>query len=205
MTLQNRVLPSGEIVALPVRGTFMGNRGIVHGEDRALGRARWRHPHWICCTLSFKGRRRTPMTPGRYTELFFLDDAVALAAGHRPCAECRRADYLRFLDAWERAHGARPKAPEVDRLLHAARIDPGTRCQRRHRAEVAALPDGTFLLHEDAPALVQGERLHPFGPRGYTPPVPRPRTGEVTVLTPAPLVEVLRAGYRPVLHPLFIE
>jgi hypothetical protein len=200
MTLQNRVLPTGEIVAIPLRGTFMGNRGILHGSDRTLGRARWRHPNWICCVLSFKGRQRTPMTPGRYTELFFLDEAVALAAGHRPCAECRGSDHQRFLQAWERAFGERPASKEIDRILHAARVEPRTRRQRRHRAEVATLPDSTFLLHDDVPALVQGDRLHPFGPQGYGPSLPRPRDGEAEILTPAPLVAVLRAGYRAALH-----
>ena len=201
MPLQNRVLPTGEIAALPLRGTFMGNRGILHGPDRTLGPARWRHPHWICCVLAFKDRHRVPMTPGRYTELFFHDEAVALAAGHRPCAECRRPDFLRFLDAWERAHGDRPKAAEIDRILHAARIESRTRRQRRHKAETAALPDGTFVLHDGAPALVQRARLHPFGPEGYGPPLPRPRAGEAEVLTPAPLVAVLREGYAVTLHP----
>jgi hypothetical protein len=201
MPLRNRVLPTGEIVAIPLRGTLMGNRGILHGPDRTLGRARWTHPHWICCLLSFKDRHRTPMTPGRYTELFFHDEAVALAAGHRPCAECRRADHLRFLDAWESAHGTRPRGAEIDRILHAARIDPQTRQPRRHEADLAALPKGTFLLHEDAPALVLGDRLHPFGPQGYGPALPRPPSGQVEVLTPGPLVAVLQAGYRARLHP----
>ena len=108
MPLQNRVSPLGEIVATAERGGLMGNRGILHDRDRRLGVSRWKHPHWVCCRLAFLGRHRPVMTPGRYTELFFLDEATALAAGHRPCAECRRADYTRFLDAWTAAHGARP-------------------------------------------------------------------------------------------------
>ena len=201
MTLQNRVLPTGEIAALPLRGTLMGNRGILHGRDRTLGSARWRHPHWIACVLSFKERRRTPMTPGRYTELFFLDEAVAFAAGHRPCAECRRPDYLRFLDAWEAAHGQRPPAREVDLILHAARLEPGTRWQRRHGADLATIPDGAFVLLDETPALVHGERLLPFDGQGYGPSVPRPLSGEAVVLTPAPLIAVLRAGYTVARHP----
>lgn len=201
MTLQNRVLPDGEIVALPLRGTLMGNRGILHGPDRSLGAARWRHRNWVSCALSFKGRRRTPMSPGRYTELFFLDEAVALAAGHRPCAECRRADWLRFLDAWERAHGERPSAPALDAALHAARVERGSRRQRRHAAPWDALPDGTFALSGGVPGLVRGARLHPFGPEGYLPALPRPQGGEALVLTPAPTVAALRAGYVAALHP----
>ena len=200
MTLRNRVLPTGEIAAIPLRGTLMGNRGILHGDDGTLGPARWTHPHWICCVLSFRGRHRTPMTPGRYTELFFHDEAVAFAAGHRPCAECRRADYLLFLDAWNRAHGTRPRAAEIDRILHAARIAPGTRHQRRHIADLATLPDGTFILRGDASALIQGEHLHPFDPQGYGPATLRSLTGETEVLTPAPLVAVLQAGYPIRLH-----
>jgi hypothetical protein len=179
----------------------MGNRGILHDASGRLGPARWRHPHWVCCLLSFKDRRRPIMAPGRYTELFFLDEAVALAAGHRPCSECRRTDRLRFLDAWESAHGTRPKAPELDRLLHAARIDPATRRQRRHAAPWADLPDGAFALTDHGPALVQGDALHPFTPTGYAPALPRPRLGEATVLTPAPTVATLRAGYRPLTAP----
>ena len=101
MPLQNRVTPGGEIIADPARGTLMGNRGILHDAGQRLGVARWRHPHWIYCRLSFKGRRRAVMAPGRYTELFFLDEASALAAGHRPCYECRREDFLRFLQGHE--------------------------------------------------------------------------------------------------------
>jgi hypothetical protein len=100
--LQNRVTPSGEIVSHPARGLLMGNRGCLHGPDRRLGAARWRSKLWICCSLTWKGVRRDPMPPGRWTALFFLDEATALAAGHRPCAYCRRADFLAFAEAWRR-------------------------------------------------------------------------------------------------------
>lgn len=201
MTRQNRVLPDGQIVALPQRGLLMGNRGILHDAEGRLGQARWRHRAWICCLLSFKGRHRPVMAPGRYTELFFLDEAVALAAGHRPCAECRRADYLAFRDCWGRAFGAAPGAAGIDRALHAARLVPQGRAQARHDAAIAALPDGAFVLHHGAPHLVRDDRLWPFLATGYGPPAPRPADGRVTVLTPAPLVAVLAAGYRPILHP----
>lgn len=176
----------------------MGNRGILHDAEGRLGAARWRHPHWICCRLQFRGRRRRIIAPGSYTELFFLDEAVALAAGHRPCAECRRADYDRFLDAWEEAFGARPRAAELDRTLHAARIVRGTRRQVRFRASAAGLPDGVFVLCGGAAHLVLGGLLRRFSPEGYGGPVAPPR--EMDVLTPRPVVEVLRAGYRPELH-----
>jgi hypothetical protein len=198
MTLQNRVLPTGEIVADPARGLFMGNRGILHDGERRLGTARWRHKAWICCVLSFKGRRRVPMSPGAYTELFFLDEAVALAAGHRPCAECRRADFNRFRAAWARATGETASAPAMDATLHAARVT-RARAQVRHEAELSTLPDGAFVLNGGAPCLVHGGALLPFSPGGYGAPLPRPG-GAATVLTPRPLVDALRAGYAPALH-----
>jgi hypothetical protein len=170
-----------------------GNRGILH-DGRTLGARRWTHPHWISCTLDWKGTRRTPMSPGTWTELFFLDEAVALAAGHRPCALCRRPAFRAFQVAW----GGAP-APEIDRALHAARVTPG-RSQRRHLAPAADLPDGSMILWQDRAHLCQGGRALPFAAAGYGPPVPLPQ-GPVTVLTPAPVIAVLRAGYRPVLHP----
>ncbi|NKX44364.1 hypothetical protein [Roseicyclus persicicus] len=200
MTLQNRVLPTGEIVAdAAYRGTLMGNRGILHDEHQRLGTARWKLRGWVCCALSFKGRKRVPMSPGRYTELFFLDEAVALAAGHRPCAECRRADYERFRAAWAGATGALPRAPEMDAALHPARVT-RTRAQVRHEAEAAALPDGAFVLWQGAAHLVTGDAIRPFGVTGYGAPRPRPM-GAATVLTPRPSLAVLAAGYRPALHP----
>jgi hypothetical protein len=198
MTRQNRVLPTGEIVADPARGLFMGNRGILHDAEGRLGTARWRHPHWVCCVLSFKGRRRAVMAPGRYTELFFLDEAVALAAGHRPCFECRRADYRRFLAAWESATGTALRGPALDRALHPARVT-RSRAQVRHAAPMEGLPDGTFVLADGIPHLVLGDSLRPFAPSGYGPPRPRPG-GTAEVLTPAPTVAALAAGYRAVLH-----
>lgn len=196
MTRRNRVLPTGEIVALPFRGTLTGNRGILHDDTGRLGASRWRHPHWIACALAFKGRRRAVMTPGTWTELFFADEAVALAAGHRPCAECRRHDYERFRSSWTAATGARPRAAEMDRALHAARLVPGTRAQRRFEARAADLPDGTFVLDgAGRPALLRGGHLHAWSPDGYGPPHGPP--DRVSVLTPAPTVAVLAQGYRP--------
>ncbi|MDG4649290.1 hypothetical protein P6F26_12615 [Roseibacterium sp. SDUM158017] len=199
MSLQNRVLPTGEIVADPARGTLMGNRGILHDADRRLGTPRWRHKAWICCVLSFKERKRRPMSPGRYTELFFLDEAVALAAGHRPCAECRRAGFEAFRTAWRGATGQAARAADIDAALHPARVT-RRRAQVRHEAEAAALPDGAFVLMPDGPCLVAGDCLLPHAPNGYGPARARP-TGRVTVLTPAPVVAALAAGYRPELHP----
>jgi hypothetical protein len=198
VTLQNRVLPTGDIVADPARGTLTGNRGILHDDRRTLGTRRWTHPHWICCTLDWRGTRRTPMTPGTWTELFFLDEAVAMAAGHRPCALCRRADYRAFQAAWRAGTGLPADAPAIDAHLHAARVTRDRR-QVRHRADLRDLPGGTFVLWQDLPHLwLRGQAL-PHTPGGYGPPVTA--QGEVAVLTPAPLVAVLAAGYPVILHP----
>lgn len=203
MALQNRVTPAGEIIADPARGLFMGNRGILHDDAQRLGKARWRHRNWITCLLEFKERRRDVMSPRRYTELFFLDEAVALAAGHRPCAECRRERYRVFLAAWREGAGQGdplPRARELDAVLHVARVDPATRRQRTYRAELAGLPDGVFIRLEDAPLLVLGDRLLPWTPGGYGAAIARPSGGPVTVLTPRPTVAAMIAGYRPALH-----
>lgn len=200
MTLQNRVLPDGSINAIAMRGDFMGNRGILHTADRRLGTARWTHPHWIICALQFKQRHREVMRPGRYwTELFFLDEAVALAAGHRPCAECRRAAYNAYLAAWQATTGQRPSAKMIDKALHAARVNPRTRAQVHHVAAMSHLPDGCFVRHQDDTWLVKGPNLHRFSPVGYDAVIARPE-GEATVITPAPSVMALRNGYTPAYH-----
>ena len=184
----------------------MGNRGILHDAAKRLGAARWRHPHWVCCRLAFKGRRREIMTPGRYTELFFLDEATALAAGHRPCHECRREDFRRFQAAWRRAFDTSDaSAPAIDRVLHKARVNPGTRGgQIRFQAALDDLPEGAFVVLPDDPStplLLLGDRLLPWRPSGYAAPRARPATTRCLVLTPRPTVAVLRAGYAAALHP----
>ena len=193
MPLQNRVQPDGSIIAHPARGALMGNRGILHDDHKTLGRQRWRHKAWVTCVLSFKGRKRPLMTPHAYTELFFLDEAVAFAAGHRPCGECRRADFNRFRDA----AGITGRISDFDSLLHPTRAEARTYRQLRHSAEISDLPDGVFVMNEDnSICLVQGDVLMPYSDMQYRAPISRPKTGRATVLTPAPLVEVLRAGYR---------
>lgn len=199
MPRQNRVLPTGEIIAHPARGLLTGNRGILHDAAGQLGTARWRHPHWISCALTYKDWRRQVMSPGTWTELFFLDEAVALSAGHRPCALCRRDAFTAFTTAWTRATGITPSARTIDQSLHATRVT-RDRQQIRHRADCASLPDGTFVLHGAGPHLVSGPHLFPWTPSTYTAPVPRPET-PITVLTPSPAVAALAAGYRPLLHP----
>jgi hypothetical protein len=200
MPLQNRVQPTGDILAHPARGLFMGNRGRIHTPARTLSRRLCTTTAWLACRLCFNNRHRTVWGPNSYTELFFLDEAVALAAGHRPCAECRRADYRRWQSAWQTAFAEAPTAPAMNARLHADRTDPATRRQRRHRAPAATLPPGSFILAGDTPCLVLEAAMRPYTPTGYGPPRPRP-SGEATILTPACTVAVLRAGYRPALHP----
>ncbi|MEH6717608.1 MAG: hypothetical protein V7704_01905 [Aurantimonas endophytica] len=201
MALQNRVTPLGEIVADPARGTLMGNRGVLHDDERRLGQSRWKHKPWIACTLLFKGRSRKPMTPGRYTELFFLDEATSLAAGHRPCAECRRADFNAFRAAWAAANEGNglPSAVEMDAALHTARVDRWTRKQIRHERPATDLPDGVFILVNADPWLVWRGRLLRWTFGGYDATAPLPR-GMATVITPAPTVAALAAGYSPGVH-----
>lgn len=197
MVRQNRVWPTGEIVADPTRGLFMGNRGCLHDAEGSLGNARWRNRNWITCALSFNGRSRSLMSPGKYTELFFLDEAVACAAGHRPCAECRRPDWQAFQAAWTAVHGAM-RAAEIDRCLHAARID--AKAQRRFAAPVRGLPDGAMVLIDAEVHLLHGGQALRWHPGGYGERRAL-QDGLVTVLTPAPLVAVMQAGWRPALHP----
>jgi hypothetical protein len=203
--LQNRVAPTGEIVADPGRGLLMGNRGCLHGPDRLLRAARWRSKAWICCVLDWKGVRRDPMPPGRWTALFFLDEATALAAGHRPCAYCRRADFTAFAEAWRGAHGLapapRPRAPQIDARLHAERVDPGSRRQRTRAAVAGELPDGVMVRRGGTLGLLAGGRLLPWSFAGYRDPVPLPPGAPVELLTPPATVATIAAGYHPLVHP----
>ena len=206
MPLQNRVTPFGEIVSSPARGLLMGNRGILHNDERRLGTARWQHPHWVACRLEYKGRRQEVMRPGAYTQLFFLDEAVALAAGHRPCAHCRRADYEAFVSAWMAAGGRteRPRAAEIDWQLHRERVDPATRRQVTHAAPLDSLPDGAFVTLPGKPGtayLVLGRSLLTWTAEGYRGARERPDRLEVAVLTPRATVAAMAAGFKPLLHP----
>ena len=199
MPLQNRVTPFGEIIETPARGTFMGNRGCLHDSDRRLGRARWKGKAWICCLIESGRRVRNGpypvMTPGRYTELFFLDEAVALAAGHRPCYECRREDARAFARTW------RPDAPplmgEIDEKLHEERIDrTAPPRKRRHKRRFKDLPDGAFVEWKAAAWLVWGAAMFRYTPAEYVEKAQRPDgTVEVDVLTPPSVLSVLAGGY----------
>jgi hypothetical protein len=201
--LQNRVTPLGELIATPERGTVYGNRGCLHD---ASGRIRRAHDgrRWIACRLRFRGWERGPLLqPGRFTELFFLDEATAMAAGHRPCALCRREDYERLRSIWRALHGGPSRADAIDARLHAERLDPRTGARRLHAAALAELPDGTFVLHDERPWLVRGDALVLWTPAGYARTARAP-VGEARVITPPSLVAVLSAGWSPVvplLHP----
>jgi hypothetical protein len=207
MPRQNRVTPFGEIVAATERGTFIGNRGVLHDAEGRIKRA-WQLKRWIVCVLEFRGRKRQVMTPGHYTELFFLDEATALAAAHRPCAECRRKRFNAFRKAWGQAHpdggrSARPTAQEIDDRLHAERVAPD-RSKRNFEAALDGLPDGVFVAMpawgEEA-YLVLGDSLLAWTPGGYRERRRRPQGEEVQVLTLPSTVKAIRAGYLPEVHP----
>lgn len=207
MPLQNRVTPFGDVVAVAERGLLMGNRGILHDEARRIVRP-WQVQRWIACRTSFRGRQRQVMRPGSYTELFFLDEATAFAAGHRPCAECRSADYRLFKAAWATWSGAATdtlRAEGMDAILHEHRLVAGSTPrhyrQRTYQDEVAALPDGTMVALDGTAWLLWRDSLHQWSPAGYVARRPRPRAGLVQVVTPLPLVGVLRAGYQVGVHP----
>jgi hypothetical protein len=204
MALQNRVTPLGELVADPARGLVYGNRGCLHDETGRI-RRRYNGKRWIACRLEFRGwRRRALLQPGRFTELFFLDEATAFAAGHRPCALCRHEDYVRFGAAWRELHAGDAGADAIDARLHTERVDPLTRSQRRHGARLDDLPDGAFVLHEDEPWLVLGATLLRWTAAGYAERRPRRARERTVLITPPSLVAVLRAGWQgvvPLLHP----
>lgn len=192
MSRRNRVLPTGEIIADPARGTLTGNRGILVDRQGQMTNRQWALKAWITCVLEFRDRRRPIAQPRTWTELFFLDEAVAFAAGHRPCAYCRRADYTRYKVLF-----GGQKAVEMDAILHTERLE--KRAKRLYWAQMNDLPDGTFILQDGEPMLILGDALLPYAPAGYG----RPRRrngGPVQTLTPPSTLEVLKSGYRPAIH-----
>jgi hypothetical protein len=201
MPLQNRVTPTGDIIATPHRGMFTGNRGIIHDPaTRTLLRKRWSSPAWITCVCEFRGWRRKVMGGRSWTELFFLDEATAFAAGHRPCFFCRRDDANRFRAAWEKGNGAAGlRAREMDAVLHRERLDRGKKRLHPLPMPVAQLPDGAMVQAGDESFLiVQGKALK-WSMAGYQ--MAEAAIENVLLLTPPSAVGALGAGYRPVLHP----
>jgi hypothetical protein len=205
MPRQNRVTPSGEIVAVPERGTMMGNRGRLHDESGRIRRP-WQIRRWLLCRLEFNGRHRPVMAPNRYTELFFLDEATGLAAGHRPCFECRRKSFEAFQERWASANpgvlgGGRPTADAIDEALHAERVGPD-RSKQVFSATLAQLPDGVFVRSDEGLAHLHLEgQLLAWSPGGYSVRRRSRSDKEVLVLTPRSTVNAIRAGYRPEIHP----
>jgi hypothetical protein len=204
MPLQNRVTPFSELVAHPARGLLYGNRGCLH-DDAGRIRRRYGTRRWIACQLEYRDWQRGPkLQPGLFTELFFLDEVTAFAAGHRPCALCRRADYVRLCEIWSELHPGQVGADAIDLQLHGERVAADMREQLHHEAELGALPDGTFVVRAGEPWLVLGSQLLRWTPAGYRERLSRPRGGTAKVVTPVSLVAVLRAGWRPIvplLHP----
>jgi len=201
MPLPNRVDPFGELFATSARGLFMGNRGgRMHNDDKTLMKRRWASRQWICCAPDFKGRKRE-VWGHSYTELFFLDEPTALAAGHRPCFECRRKEAEDFAEKWRQARqlGSRPFADEMDDYLHAERLD--GREKRVYQLPIDDLPDGAFVVMDGAPFAVRGGALLHWTPEGYNAPRPRPQGTIFHVLTPPLTLAVLAAGYAPRWHP----
>lgn len=200
MPLQNRVTPLGDVVAAPERGRFTGNRGIIHDErSRTLLKRRWTSRAWLVCTLRWRDVRRSVMATRSWTELFFLDEATALAAGHRPCFYCRRAAARAFQRGFptDRAAAA-PRAPDIDKVLHAERLDGGRKRLHAPACAPAELPDGAMVLQAGAPHLILGGLARPWSLRGYGAPV-APLDG-ARLITPPSTVAVLRTGYRPEMH-----
>jgi hypothetical protein len=191
---RNRVTPLGDIVAIPLRGIWTGNRGILH-EQREIVRFH-ASDLWITCALRFKDWHHEQWRPHHFTWLFFHDEAVSFAAGHRPCALCRREAYDAYRDAWSRGlEVGVPSAKEINRQLHAERIVRGTHRRRVHALPWASLPDGTFVLLDGHPAVVVGDMVTAWGHEGYGAPGARPRAGTAEVITPPSTVAALRAGY----------
>jgi hypothetical protein len=198
MPLQNRVTPFGEFIATPARGTMMGNRGgRLHDDKQRLTAWRWTSKQWICCKLEFNNRHRE-VWGNSYTELFFLDEVTAFAAGHRPCFECRRKDAQRFATLFG-AGSRRANAGEMDKVLHAERLD--GRSKRLHKLAIDDLPDGAMIAQGGETYAVRDNTLLRWTERGYAERLARPRGIIVDVLTPPSTLAVLARGYAPQWHP----
>jgi hypothetical protein len=201
MPLQNRVTPTGDIIATPHRGLFTGNRGIIHDPaTKTLLKKRWSSPAWITCVCEFRGWRRKVMATRSWTELFFLDEATAFAAGHRPCFFCRRDDANRFRAAWEEGNGVTGiRAKEIDAVLHGERLERGKKRLHPLPVPVAQLPDGAMVAAgEESFLIVQGRALR-WSMAGYD--QADHKISDAMLLTPPSTLRAFGVGYPPVLHP----
>ena len=199
MPLQNRVTPSGEIIATPDRGMFTGNRGIIHDPVSKTLTRRWASPAWLTCLCEFRGRRRQVMGGRSWTELFFLDEATAFAAGHRPCFFCRRDDANRFRAAWQAGNGVGPVlAREIDAVLHRERLQGARKRLHALPMPLAKLPDGAMVQGGSESYLIARGRALRWSTAGYD---AGPAPAGAVLLTPPSTLRAFAAGYRPVLHP----
>jgi hypothetical protein len=198
--LQNRVDPFGHIIKTTARGSFMGNRGLLHNNAQEI-RIPYKLTAWITCVLEFKARRRPVMAPGMYTELFFLDEATSFSAGHRPCFECRRSAAMTFKAFWlkgnpEYQFDLKTSIKEIDNILHQERIGPGNE-KVSYEESPDRLPDGTCIVFEGEAHLIKGGSMYLWSPSGYGKAIALPLTGKLQVLTPKSIVNTFRAGYDP--------
>jgi hypothetical protein len=198
--LQNRVDPFGRLIETTARGLWMGNRGVIHNKDKQIIRP-FKHKAWITCALEFKGRKRTVMTPDRWTELFFLDEATAFAAGHRPCFECRKENARRFKSCWIEGNplynfSMTTSINQFDEIIHRERIN-NEKKKVMHQRTLSEIPEGTFVLIRDEPFVFSKGRLHRWTPFGYEGSVAMPEGSTLTILTPYSIVNAFCAGYVP--------
>jgi hypothetical protein len=198
--LQNRVNPFGHIIKTPERGKWLGNRGVIHNEDKEIVRP-YKVKAWIICELKFRGRYREVMMPNRWTELFFFDEATAFSAGHRPCFQCRYKAHIHFKEMWLKGnprYGFTIKTPvaDIDAIIQRERITAGN-TKQSYRAGLKDLPDGTFVVFKNAPHVINAGKLHKWSPAGYDTPVDFPVIEKVIVLTPRSIVNTFSAGYIP--------
>jgi hypothetical protein len=198
--LQNRIDPFGNIIRTPAKGAWMGNRGILHDEKKEI-RHVFRSKAWITCTLEYKGRRREVMSPNTWTELFFLDEATAFSAGHRPCFFCRYQEAKNFKSHWIKGNPGygftdNTSVQELDNILHRERIGKDKQ-KRTYEEEINLLPDGSFVSIQGQPYLVKATHLHLWTPFGYERFIDRPVSGKAVLITPPTIVNAFRAGYLP--------
>ena len=198
--MQNRVDPFGHIIKTEARGSLMGNRGVLHNDKQEILRL-FKLKAWLACKLEFNDRKRQIMAPNRYTELFFLDEATSFAAGHRPCFECRRADYLKFKSHWVKGnpkyhYTEKVAIQKIDNIIHKERLSHnGSKITYEESPD--KLPDGTFVLFENNPYLLAGSLIHSWSPWGYSTGNRLPVIDKISVLTPRSIVNAFIAGYVP--------